>query len=160
MIYISSTSSPLSPKQQSAKAREMLREALREEYGLDELPAFDVADGGKPSLHGFSDIHFNISHCPTAVAVAVDAEPVGIDIESVRRYRPEVARRIMSAEDIRRIEASDTPDTAFTALWTRAEALAKLYGRSIFDVPSLDPSTARLETIYCQDYIYTIATFR
>lgn len=161
MLLITPTPAPLTHAEQSLLARRMLRAALRDNYGIAELPPFDIGPGGKPSLHGCPGIHFNISHCLRAVAVAVADEPIGVDIESLRAYRPAVARRVMGPEAIAAIEAAPDQSAAFTEQWTRAEALAKLHGRSIFDARSLDPAAAEFHTIINSEcgYVCTTANF-
>ena len=42
---------------------------------------FETNAHGKPYLVDFPHIHFNISHCPKAIAVAVDDKPIGVDVE-------------------------------------------------------------------------------
>ena len=76
------------------------------EYGIDETPVFTYDSKGKPLLQGHPDIHFSLSHCRDAVAVAVNDYPIGIDIETTGHYSPEVARRVMSDDEMREIEAS------------------------------------------------------
>ena len=58
----------------------LLQRALREEYGLSEVPPFCYGQHGKPALQGYPDIHFNLSHCREAAACVVSTHPVGIDI--------------------------------------------------------------------------------
>ena len=106
----------------------LLQRALLLEYGIEELPVFIHDDGGKPLLQGHPDIHFSMSHCHEAVAVALSDRPIGIDIETTGHYNPEVARRVMSAGEMRQIEASPCPEVAFTRLWTMKESLFKLTG--------------------------------
>ena len=106
----------------------LLQRALMQEYGIDELPVFAYDDKGKPLLQGHPDIHFSLSHCHEAVAVAVSDRPVGIDIETTGHYSAEVARRVMNDDEMREIEASAQPEVAFTRLWTMKESLYKLTG--------------------------------
>ena len=109
-------------------AYRLLQRALLLEYGVDELPVFIYDVNGKPMLQGHPEIHFSLSHCHVAVAVAVSDSPIGIDIETTGHYSPEVARQVMSDVEIRQIEASACPEVAFTRLWTMKESLFKLTG--------------------------------
>ena len=106
----------------------LLQRALLLEYGIDEAPVFAYADKGKPLLQGHPDIHFSLSHCHEAVAMAVSDHPVGIDIETTGHYSPDVARRVMNDDEMHEIEASVQPEVAFTRLWTMKESLYKLTG--------------------------------
>ena len=112
----------------SLAAYRLLQHALLLEYGIEELPVFIHDDNGKPMLHGHPDIHFSMSHCHEAVAVAVSGHPIGIDIETTAHYSTEVARRVMSDNEMQQIEASTHPEVAFTRLWTMKESLYKLTG--------------------------------
>ena len=106
----------------------LLQRALMLEYGIDETPVFTYDSMGKPLLQGHPDIHFSLSHCREAVAVAVNDYPIGIDIETTGHYSPEVARRVMNDDEMREIEASAQPEVAFTRLWTMKESYYKLTG--------------------------------
>ena len=109
-------------------AYRLLQRALLLEYGIEELPMFIYEEGCKPMLQGHPDIHFSLSHCREAVAVAVSNRPIGIDIETTAHYSPEVVRRVMNDDEMMKIKASSRPDVAFTRLWTMKESLYKLTG--------------------------------
>ena len=142
----------------------LLKKALREEYGLTQNPLFEYGEHGKPSIVGHPEIHFNLSHCRQAVACAVSSRPVGIDVESVARYKDSIARYTMNDEELRLIEAAEHPEVAFTRLWTMKEARLKLTGEGITD----DLKTAlvggrwQFTTVECLDsnYIYTVCEER
>lgn len=109
----------------------LLKRALREEYGITENPVFEYGEHGKPQIVGHPEIHFNLSHCREAVACAVSSRPVGIDVESVGRYRESVARYAMNDDELSQILSADRPDVVFTRLWTMKEARLKLTGEGI-----------------------------
>ncbi len=109
----------------------LLKKALREEYGLTENPLFEYGPHGKPFIVGHPEIHFSLSHCREAVACAVSDRPVGIDVESVQRYRESLAQYTMNAEEQQLIAAAERPDVAFIRLWTMKEARLKLTGEGI-----------------------------
>lgn len=83
---------------------------------------------GKPYLRDYPNIHFNISHSGQYVACAVADRPVGIDVQVIGTYRPEVAVRVCSRDELAGIEVSDNPASEFTKLWTRKEAYLKMLG--------------------------------
>ena len=66
-------------------AYQLLKQGLREEYGITENPVFEYNEHDKPSIVGHPEIHFNLSHCKEAAACVVSDQPVGIDVESIRR---------------------------------------------------------------------------
>lgn len=104
---------------------------MLESMGIDGHPTFDYAPNGKPSLREHPDVHFNISHCKVAIACAVSDHPIGIDIEAIGRYSESLASYCMNAEELREINDSENRDIAFTRLWTKKEATAKLTGEGI-----------------------------
>lgn len=120
-------------RRESALAFRLLQDMLAEGYGITEEPQFVVGEHGKPRLANHDNMHFNISHCPRAVACAVGSQPVGVDIERTGRYTPALARHVMCDDELRALALSDAPDTFFTTLWTRKEALFKLLGSGITD---------------------------
>lgn len=108
----------------------LLLDALHREYGIASMPTFVENEHGKPSLQEFPHIHFNISHCHSAVACAVDDRPVGIDVEDLGRYREGLAAYCMNDVEI---SMTGSSDMAFTRLWTQKEAVFKLQGTGIRD---------------------------
>ncbi len=86
---------------------------------------------GKPYLRDYPNVHFNISHSGQYVACAVADRPVGIDVQVVETYRPDVVAKVCSEEELARINASDDPAAEFTKLWTRKEAYLKMLGCGI-----------------------------
>ena len=107
-------------------AYRLLQHALSQEYGIHDLPQFTYTANGKPLLACHPDIHFSLSHCREAVAVAVSDRPIGIDVETLDHYSEDVARQVMNDVEMRRILASPHPDITFTQLWTMKESLFKL----------------------------------
>lgn len=144
-------------------AYRLLQRALMLEYGIDGMPVFTHDDKGKPLLQDHPDIHFSLSHCHEAVAVAVSDHPVGIDIETTGHYSAEVARRVMNDDEMRKIEASAQPEVAFTRLWTMKESLYKLTGDDNGgDMAGMlsDISKYRFTTTIHPRFIYTACTER
>lgn len=143
----------------------LLQRALREEYGLSEVPPFCYGEHGKPALQGRSDIHFNLSHCREAVACVVDTQPVGIDIETIDCYDEALLPVTMNAQEQQMILESPHPANAFTRLWTMKESLLKLTGEGITDNLPAVLTTLELsgkgqnisfQTTCHNRYIYTI----
>ena len=98
-------------------------------YTQHPTPTFLYNDYGAPYIEGGP--YFSISHCKTAIAVAVSENPIGIDIEAIRTFKPELMRKTMSPAEQQRITSSATPDQEFIRLWTQKEALLKLQGPGI-----------------------------
>lgn len=111
----------------------LLVETLRETGLLKDPPLLEYAENGKPFLKNYSDLHFNISHCRTHIALALSHSPVGIDVESLRRVSPSLIKRVCSDEEQHIISQSSDPDMEFLRLWTRKEAYLKYTGTGIVE---------------------------
>ena len=116
---------------------------------------------GKPYIEGGP--YFSISHCKEGIAVAIDDQPIGIDIEAIRHAETDLIERTMNEEEIRLIANSPqlTADREFTRLWTQKEAVVKAQGvgiRSFEQVQKiLEIGDWKLDTIEKEKYIYSIA---
>lgn len=142
------------------KSYEILCELLRE-WGSDiQQPVFDYNEYGAPSIQGGP--YFSISHCKEGIAVAVDSQPIGIDVESVRPFKEALMHKTMNASEQAAILSSDDPDWAFTRLWTQKEAVLKMQATGIIsdlhEVLSAAPNTrfASLDNANHR-YVLTIA---
>ena len=120
----------LDDRKRSVLAFVLLQRALREEYGITEVPEFVYNEFGKPSLPNLP-IHFSLSHCKDAVACAVSDYNIGIDVESIVPYNPDVARRVCTAAELEMLEQSDDKDVEFIKLWTVKEAISKYEGMGL-----------------------------
>lgn len=112
----------------------MLCELLAEWSRLHQLPInqqpiFLYNDYGAPYIEGGP--HFSISHCKRGIAVAVSENPIGIDIEAIRTFSPELMRKTMNEDEQLRITSSAIPEVEFIRFWTQKEALLKLQGTGI-----------------------------
>ena len=146
-------------------AYELLCQMLRDEYDIQQPPAFGYGKHGKPYLLDYPDIHFNLSHTRRAIACIVDTKPCGIDVESLGRYKEGVARYSMCDEEMEQILNADDRDIEFISLWTQKEALLKLTGEGITDdlktvLRSSRMDGVNLQTIVNSDkgYCVSIAT--
>lgn len=115
----------------------LLLDTLLREHGLCERDMnYDIGEHGKPSfVHPSSLIpypsSFSLSHSGSLAAAAMASRPLGLDIQRITRYRPELVRRVFSAADRQLLAAApDEPSRQrlFAQLWSRAEAYAKATG--------------------------------
>ena len=97
-------------------AWKLLAHALKQVYGLTEMPDVAREEKGKPYFPLHPRICFNLSHSHGAVVCAVHDNPVGIDIEKLRT----APKRLASGMD----------DRDFFLSWTAKEASVKLAGGS------------------------------
>ena len=111
----------------------MLCNLLQEKYGITAQPHFNIGEHGKPTLLEYPDIHFNISHCKAAIAVAVSNHPIGIDVECIGRGNEMLANHVLNDDELHKMKSAADPKAAFTRLWTQKEALFKLLATGITD---------------------------
>ena len=136
----------------------LLKQALREGYGITENPVFEYNEHGKPSIVGHPEIFFNLSHCKEAAICVVSDQPVGVDVEGIREYKESLVNYTMNDEEIAQIKTAENPAAAFIRLWTMKEATTKLIGTGISnDMKTvIDPTKYRYTTVDRQRYIYTV----
>ena len=136
----------------------LLKQALREGYGITENPVFEYNEHGKPSIVGHPEIFFNLSHCKEAAICVVSDQPVGVDVEGIREYKESLVDYTMNDEEIAQIKTAENPAAAFIRLWTMKEATTKLIGTGISnDMKTvIDPTKYKYTTVDRQRYIYTI----
>lgn len=113
------------------------------------IPATDLKIAyqkkGKPYVLGAESlIQFNVSHTDEMVALALDANPIGVDIESIDNISKAeaVGNKVLSESEQMAIARDKAPKTQFCVFWTRKEALLKGLGKGIDDdikkVPAID----------------------
>ena len=138
-------------------AYQLLKQALREAYGLTGNPIFEYGEHGKPAIVGHPEIFFNLSHCKEAAVCVVSDRPVGIDVECVREYKENLVRYTMNDAEIRQIESSENPAATFIHFWTMKEATLKLIGTGISnDLKTVISDKYKYTTVNRQRYIYTV----
>ena len=127
---------------------------------INQQPIFLYNDYGAPYIEGGP--HFSISHCKRGIAVAVSENPIGIDIESIRSFKPELMRKTMNEDEQLRITSSAIPEVEFIRFWTQKEALLKLQGTGI--IADLHNVLAHVQDVFWTEisplekgYICTIA---
>lgn len=119
---------------------------------------------GKPYIEGGP--FFSISHCKEAIAVAIDDQPIGIDIEAIRNVDQDLILRTMNEEEQKQIHSNRD----FTRLWTQKEAIVKAQGVGIVSFEQLQGIRSqdsgflswrndyfRIQTVEKEKYIYSIA---
>ena len=106
----------------------------------------EITKSGKPFFENIADLHFNISHSGSEVAIAFSTKPVGFDMEVLDRKRDclAIAERFFTAEESREVKmAGDSANKLFARLWTAKEAMLKLSGEGL--VGGLDRATSLSE---------------
>lgn len=118
----------------SAATWMLLRLALWEECGRQDMPLWRLEANGKPVL--VDGPQMSLSRCASAVVCALDAAPVGVDVEPWDSFAPgtfhrNMLERLFSPAEITRIQqAADAGQTA-CALWTAKESFVKCSGMGL-----------------------------
>ncbi len=115
---------------QSIFAFLLLQYAVRAEYSIEDMLQLDYS-AGKPKAIGFDHLYFNLSHCKLAVACALSASAVGVDVQDGTRSHLSVAKQVCCERELAYLEAAQAPQTEFVKLWTRKESYGKFTGQGI-----------------------------
>lgn len=120
-----------------------------------QLSTFNYEKNGKPYVE--NGPYFSISHCKTGIAVAIDDQPIGIDIEAIRHADQDLIERVMNEK-----ERVGMDDRKFTRLWTQKEAVVKAQGTGIESFEQLQHLLSKsrdleISTIEKEKYCYSIA---
>lgn len=88
---------------------------------------------GKPYIDHCPDFHFNLSHSGDYVAIAYGDMELGMDLEVVRDYRPEILKRFCSENERKFVECAIQADRLanFFTLWTMKECYVKYTGEGL-----------------------------
>lgn len=123
----------------------LLMYGLKHEYDCTDMPAWAYGKYGKPYFKVWENIHFNISHCPDAVACALDINPIGIDVQDTRRAnKPQVWKRVCSSSELDELTQANDPASLFTRFWSLKESYVKYTGEGIGqDLKKLDFSNCQ-----------------
>ena len=132
------------------------------QYPISNTPSFLYNEHGAPYIEGGP--YFSISHCKHGIAVAIGEKPIGIDIEHIRTAKPELVAHTMNEKEQAQIWAADSPDVAFTCLWTQKEAVLKMRGTGITSIDGIKNTLVALEHVDLQtkvninkQYAYSLA---
>lgn len=136
-------------KKLSAVSYMILLYALAMDYGIKH-PDVSIGTYGKPYLTHYPNIHFNISHCIKGCVCAVSDAPIGVDIQEVRPYLADIAERVCSVNELKRIEKANDKAIEFTRIWTMKESYVKMTGEGISN---------NIKSINISDYKGNIAIY-
>lgn len=130
---------------------------------LADIPISSITYGPYNKPYLTNGPFFSISHCKTAVAVAVDDEyEVGIDIESIRHADEALIQRTMNEQEQELIRQAQESDRMFTTFWTQKEAVLKARGTGLVDELPLvlsslsDKEKEQLQTLVFERYILSV----
>ena len=115
-------------KKENSSWESILKEILKEDYGMEEMPHILRDEMGKPYLQG-SPIYFNVSHSGGYLALAISNLPVGVDIQETKAVREGMYRKVVQPEEQCLIGAEREKD--FLRLWALKESFVKAEGRGL-----------------------------
>ncbi len=115
----------------------LLLYALRENYGITN-PRIAYGKYGKPYLADYPDIYFNISHYPKACVCAISDKEIGVDIQDIRPFSWDIARRVCCDNELKILESADDKPGLFTKIWSMKESYVKMTGEGISKINSVD----------------------
>ena len=135
----------------------LLEKGLRKKYGIDRPVSFIYNEYGKPYLKEYPHIFFNISHCKSGVVCALADAEIGVDIQDVRPFDIDVARRVCSENELRLLSESDNPARLFCKMWTEKESHAKARGIGVAGVLKCDLAREGFKSFESDNYCITLS---
>lgn len=91
---------------------------------------------GKPFLTNYPDFQYSLSHSGEWAVCATDTKPVGIDIQEMKHWNLNLAKRFYHEKEYGRLLNQEKFSTknqtkAFYSMWTAKESAVKRSGRGI-----------------------------
>lgn len=109
---------------------QMLLEELNRLQLGNLLYSINFEDKGKPYLLK-NELFFNISNSKNSVILVTAPFRIGVDLEYVRTPKKIIYSRVFCKEEIDYLARSKNEPVDFIRLWTRKEAVVKLFGGGI-----------------------------
>lgn len=114
-----------------AQARDLLALAATQHWGISPLPEILPRAGGKPYFPKHPNWEFNLSHSGPLALCALSDAPVGVDIQVIKSWRPNLPNRVCSPRELAWLEVQNDFWRAFTALWVCKESRVKYTGEGL-----------------------------
>lgn len=112
-------------KKLSAGVWLLLSKALKKHHINLKKHEFKTTSSGKPYLNG-SSMQISYSHSGDYCVVALSKEPIGIDIEKIRKIDEKISKLIFDESDIAKLK-----EKSFLDIWTLKEAFGKKDGKGL-----------------------------
>jgi 4'-phosphopantetheinyl transferase len=123
---------------------------------------FLLNDYGKPYLAYFPSFEYNISHTKNAIAIGISDNPVGVDIEKIKRFDFRMPKYSFTDNENSFLTSEQAnQDRRFFEIWTKKEAYIKYSGKGLsiplksFDVTDTGFSP-NLSSVQISDYIISV----
>lgn len=119
-------------KIRSLFAEVLVRYALKKHFAMEGADiAIDTNEYGKPYLKDVENVYFNVSHSGDWVVCAVSDQPVGVDVEQIKKNSFEIADRFFSEKEAKAIQESEVGQELFYKYWTLKESYVKAEGKGM-----------------------------
>ncbi len=141
---------------------------LRHVLGWTDDEGLSISKTGKP-IPGEGK-HFNMAYAKDLAVLAVDDDPVGVDIEPIFPFKDITLRHIGRLEEADWVHEAE-PELRFFTLWTRKESITKADGRGhllapkTFTIVPLEEQPHDIfgdkwytETVVWDDYVISAAS--
>lgn len=118
----------------------LLRHAfLQEGYTLKQWQQVEIEKEayGKPYIKGCQEFQYSLSHSGDWALCAVDTKAIGADIQELKTWKIQVAKRFYSKEEYDRIlgvqqkDCENKQTKMFYSMWTAKESAVKYSGQSM-----------------------------
>ncbi len=86
---------------------------------------------GKPKLVQYPEFCYSLSHSGKWVICGVHSKEIGVDIQEMRPWNLQIAKRFFAAEEYERLAGEENNSRLFYQMWTAKESYAKLTGEGI-----------------------------
>lgn len=141
---------------QRSDAYKLLHSMLYQTYGLSELPEIKRLQRGKPYFPQYPSIHFNLSHSGSFALCGIAEQPIGVDIQILRPFRPSLIERSCSDCELAWLHSRGMQYSDFALLWALKESIGKQTGYGLPYPPShLSVPIPPLREPFSTDTIYS-----
>ena len=108
---------------------------LKEGYAIEQWENIIIqrSTSGKPSLVQYPEFCYSLSHSGDWVICGVHSKELGADIQEMRSWKENVAKRFFAQEEYERLQGAQEEEkqNMFYKLWTAKESYGKLTGDGI-----------------------------
>lgn len=131
---------------------------MRKDYGITK-PHISYGAFEKPYLTEYPGIHFNLSHCPKGCICAVSDKEIGVDIQDIRPFSWDIARRVCCDNELKMLTAADDKAKLFARIWSMKESFLKMTGEGLSKISTVDTTTfeSQIDVWVNNEYVISAA---
>ncbi len=135
----------------------LLYRGVYELYGKEKID-ITFSENGKPMC---DFCYFNISHSDTRVICVISDQPIGVDIQKIKKHTFREKYKLFTEEENTYVnQNNDLISLRYTEIFTKKEAAIKLLGQTISHSRLIDTFSNNFvfDTKFDQEYVVTICT--